>query len=69
MLLVLPLGRRIVLVKVPPKPVEASSSWLETEKGRGELRALAEAGALEARETRATGHSGPRLSYRRYRAQ
>jgi hypothetical protein len=50
--LVLPVGRRIVLVKVPPKPVEASSSWLKTEKGRGELRALAEAGALEEVEER-----------------
>lgn len=52
MLLVLPVGRRIVLVKVPPKPVEASASWLKTEKGRGELRALAEAGALEEVEER-----------------
>jgi len=46
-LLVLPAGRRIVLVKVPPKPVEASSSWLRTDKGRGELRAVAESKALE----------------------
>jgi len=52
LLLVLPVGRRIVLVKVPPKPVEASSSWLKTEKGRSELRALAEAGALEEVEER-----------------
>jgi hypothetical protein len=52
LLLVLPVGRRIVLVKVPPKPVEASASWLKTEKGRGELRALAEAGALEEVEER-----------------
>jgi len=52
LLLVLPVGRRIVLVKVPPKPVEASASWLKTEKGRGELRALAEADALEEVEER-----------------
>ena len=47
LLLVLPAGRRIVLVKVPPKPVEASSSWLRTDKGRSELRALVESRALE----------------------
>jgi len=52
LLLVLPVGRRIVLVKVPPKPVEASASWLKTEKSRGELQALAEAGALEEVEER-----------------
>ncbi len=45
--LVLPAGRRVILIRVPPRPLEASSSWLRTEKSREELRALAESRALE----------------------
>jgi hypothetical protein len=45
--LVIPVGRRIVLLKIPPKPVEASSSWLRTEKDKGELRSLAESQAIK----------------------
>jgi len=40
MLLVLPAGRGIVLVMVPPKPVEASSSRLRTERAREILHEL-----------------------------
>ena len=46
-LLVLPAGRRIVLVEAPPEPVEASFSWLRTDKGRSELQETAESKALE----------------------
>ncbi|ACB07427.1 hypothetical protein [Candidatus Korarchaeum cryptofilum] len=46
-ILVIPAGRRILLIKIPPKPVEASSSWLKTEKDKKELRALAESYAIE----------------------
>ena len=46
-LLVPPAGRGIVLVKVPPKPVEASSSWLRTDKGGSDLQAVTELIALE----------------------
>ncbi len=45
--IVIPAGRRIVLIPVPPRPREASSSWLKTRFGRGELRRLAQARALE----------------------
>ena len=30
-ILVIPAGRRIVLIKIPPKPVEMSSSWLKAD--------------------------------------
>lgn len=50
--LVIPAGRRIILIKIPPSPVEASSSWLKTELERGELRRLAESAALEEVEER-----------------
>ncbi len=46
-ILVIPAGRRILLIKIPTKPIEASSSWLKTEKGKKELRALAESLAIE----------------------
>jgi len=49
-ILVIPVGRRITLIKIPPKPVEMSSSWLKTEKGKGELRVLAEFRAMEEAE-------------------
>ncbi len=52
--IVIPAGRRIVLIPIPPRPREASSSWLKTRLGRRELRRLAEARALEElEETRA----------------
>jgi hypothetical protein len=36
--LIIPVGGKIVLLKMSPKPVEASSSWLHTEKDKRELR-------------------------------
>ncbi|MCR6691897.1 MAG: VapB-type antitoxin [archaeon YNP-LCB-003-016] len=45
--LIIPVGRRIVLLKIPPKPIEASSSWLHTEKDKRELRSLAESQAIK----------------------
>gem|GEM_PF-1116294 len=49
-ILVIPAGRRIVLIKIPPKPVEMSSSWLKAEMDKKELRALAESRAIEESE-------------------
>jgi len=46
-ILVLSTGRRFILVKIPPKPLEASSSWLKTKKSRDELKTLAESRAIE----------------------
>jgi virulence-associated protein VagC len=45
--LIIPVGGRIILLKIPPKPVEASSSWLHTEKDKRELRFLAESQAIK----------------------
>jgi bifunctional DNA-binding transcriptional regulator/antitoxin component of YhaV-PrlF toxin-antitoxin module len=45
--LIIPVGKRIVLLKIPPKPIEASSSWLHTEKDKRELRFLAESQAIK----------------------
>jgi len=45
--LVIPVGGRIVLLKISPKPVEASSSWLHTEKDKRELRSIAESQAIK----------------------
>jgi len=46
--LIIPVGGGgIVLLKIPPKPVEASSSWLHTEKDKRELRFLAESQAIK----------------------
>ncbi len=59
-ILVIPAGRRIVLIPIPPRPREASSSWLKTRLGREELRRLAEVRALE--------ELGEKLSRRKERA-
>ena len=40
-------GSRIVLIPIPPRPLEASSSWLRSGLSRRELRRLAEEGAVE----------------------
>jgi virulence-associated protein VagC len=45
--LIIPVGGKIVLLKIPPKPVEASSSWLHTEKDKRELRSIAESQAIK----------------------
>jgi virulence-associated protein VagC len=45
--LIIPVGGRIVLLKIPPKPVEASSSWLHTDKDKRELRSIAESQAIK----------------------
>jgi len=45
--LIIPVGGRIVLLKIPPKPIEASSSWLHTEKDKRELRSIAESQAIK----------------------
>jgi len=46
-ILVLPVGRRIVLIRMPSKPLEESSSWIKTDKDKKELRTLAESRAIE----------------------
>ena len=43
---ILPAGRGIVLIKVPSKPLEESSSWLKTSKDKEELRGLADSKAF-----------------------
>ncbi len=56
--IVIPAGRRIVLIPIPPRPREASSSWLKTRLGRRELRRLAEARALEELEEKMARREG-----------
>ena len=40
-------GSRIVLIPIPPRPLEASGSWLRSGLTIRELRRLAEKGAVE----------------------
>jgi virulence-associated protein VagC len=42
---VIPAGSFLVVVPIPSKPLEGSASWLETKRGRKELKALAEESA------------------------
>jgi len=40
-------GKRLILIPIPSRPIEASSSWLRTRLDRRDLRRLAESRALE----------------------
>jgi bifunctional DNA-binding transcriptional regulator/antitoxin component of YhaV-PrlF toxin-antitoxin module len=42
---VIPAGPFLIVVPIPPQPIEASSSWLESKLSRKELKALAEKAA------------------------
>ncbi len=39
---VIPAGSFVVLIPIPPKPSKYAKDWLDTDKGRKELKKLAE---------------------------
>ncbi len=45
--LIIPVGSRIVVIPIPPKPLEAGRSWLKVKVSRKELGKIVEEEALK----------------------
>jgi len=50
--LVIPAGSRLVLIPIPPRPLEASGGWLKKSVDRGSVRRIVDEAALKEVEVK-----------------